>query len=187
MHRRYGSTDLLPIKEGSVVEGSRRGGSNRNVQRPHSMPTQVAQDRLGDHLVSEGLITELQLREALTDARDHNTRVGFALVKLGFLAEEEITRMLARQYRVPAVDLDRVTVEEKIARLIPGEVAFKHLVLPLRRVGRTLTVAMANPSDLGAIDDVKFITRLEVEPVVVGESRSTTTRPTTGWRRSSAT
>jgi type IV pilus assembly protein PilB len=151
------------------------------------MPTQVAQDRLGDHLVSEGLITELQLREALTDARDHNTRVGFALVKLGFLAEEEITRMLARQYRVPAVDLDRVTVEEKIARLIPGEVAFKHLVLPLRRVGRTLTVAMANPSDLGAIDDVKFITRLEVEPVVVGESRSTTTRPTTGWRRSSAT
>jgi type IV pilus assembly protein PilB len=133
------------------------------------MPTQVAQDRLGDHLVSEGLITELQLREALTDARDHNTRVGFALVKLGFLAEEEITRMLARQYRVPAVDLDRVTVEEKIARLIPGEVAFKHLVLPLRRVGRTLTVAMANPSDLGAIDDVKFITRLEVEPVVVGE------------------
>jgi hypothetical protein len=133
------------------------------------MPTQVAQDRLGDHLVSEGLITELQLREALTDARDHNTRVGFALVKLGFIAEEEITRMLARQYRVPAVDLDRVTVEEKIARLIPGEVAFKHLVLPLRRVGRTLTVAMANPSDLGAIDDVKFITRLEVEPVVVGE------------------
>ncbi len=133
------------------------------------MTTQLAQDRLGDILIGNGLITENQLNEALKDAREHSTRVGFALVKLGFIKEEELTRTLARQYRVPAVDLERVTVEDRIVRLIPGDVAFRHLVLPLRRVGRTLTVAMANPSDLGAIDDLKFITRLEVEPVVVGE------------------
>lgn len=133
------------------------------------MTTQLVQDRLGDILVSSGLVTDGQLSEALKDAREHGTRVGFALVKLGFIKEEELTRTLARQYRVPAVDLERVTVEDRIVRLVSGDVAFRHLVLPLRRVGRTLTVAMANPSDLGAIDDLKFITRLEVEPVVVGE------------------
>src|SRR5690606_18230288 len=89
--------------------------------------------------------------------------------KLGFISEEELTRTLARQYRVPAVDLNRVTIDPKIVRLVPGDLARKHLVLPLRRVGRTLTVAMANPTDVGAIDDLKFITRLDIEPVVVGE------------------
>jgi type IV pilus assembly protein PilB len=133
------------------------------------MTTQLAQDRLGDILVSSGLISESQLSEALKDARENGTRVGYSLVKLDFVKEEELTRTLARQYRVPAVDLGRVTVEERIIKLIPSDVAFRHLVLPLRRVGRTLTVAMATPSDLGAIDDLKFITRLEVEPVVVGE------------------
>ncbi|MCK5653465.1 MAG: Flp pilus assembly complex ATPase component TadA, partial [Gemmatimonadetes bacterium] len=133
------------------------------------MATNVAQDRLGDLFVKEGLITEEQLQLALKDAREHGTRVGFSLVKLAFVAEEELTRMLSRQYRVPAVDLEKVEVEEKILRVIPDEVAFKHLVLPLRRVGRTLTVAMPNPSDMTAIDDLKFITRYDIEPVIVGE------------------
>jgi type IV pilus assembly protein PilB len=133
------------------------------------MTTQLAQDRLGDILVAEGLVTELQIEEAIRDAQEHNTRVGFSLVKLGFVEEDDLTRVLAKQYRVPAVDLERIDVDERITRLVPGEVAVKHLVLPLRRVGRTLTVAMVNPTDLGAVDDLKFITRLDVEPVVVGE------------------
>ncbi|MBI4522130.1 MAG: Flp pilus assembly complex ATPase component TadA, partial [Gemmatimonadetes bacterium] len=133
------------------------------------MATTVGQDRLGDLFVREGLITEEQLEKALQDAKASNTRIGFSLVKLGFIAEDELTRMLARQYRVPAVDLDKVNLDEKILKLVPTDVAMKHLVLPLRRVGRTLTVAMANPTDLGAIDDLKFITRYDVEPVVVGE------------------
>ncbi len=133
------------------------------------MSIKVAQDRLGDLFVREGLITEAQLQEALVEAKAGRTRVGFALVKLGFVAEDELTRMLARQYRVPAVDLEKITVDPKVLKIVPGETAFKHLVLPLRKVGRTLTVAMANPTDLGAIDDLKFMTRFEIEPVIVGE------------------
>ena len=134
------------------------------------MGAKVAQElRLGDLFVKEGLITEAQLREGLAEAKTSGFRIGYALVHLGFVAEEELTRMLAKQYRVPAVDLDKVTVDPKILRLIPPEVAQKHLVLPLRRVGRMLTVAMTNPTDFSAIDDLKFITKLEIEPVIVGE------------------
>ncbi len=134
------------------------------------MSAKAAQEiRLGDLFVREGLITEDQLREGLAEAKTTGTRIGYALVKLGFVAEEELTRMLAKQYRVPAVDLTKITVDEKILKLIPAEVASKHLVLPLRRVGRMLTVAMTNPTDFSAIDDLKFITKLDIEPVIVGE------------------
>ncbi|MEQ9400860.1 MAG: type IV-A pilus assembly ATPase PilB [Longimicrobiales bacterium] len=134
------------------------------------MSAKAAQEiRLGDLFVREGLITEEQLKEGLAEAKTTGTRIGYALVKLGFVAEEELTRMLAKQYRVPAVDLDKITVDEKILKLIPSDVASKHLVLPLRRVGRMLTVAMTNPTDFSAIDDLKFITKLDIEPVIVGE------------------
>jgi type IV pilus assembly protein PilB len=126
-------------------------------------------DRIGDVLVREGLITPAQLAAAQQDARLNSTRLGFSLVKLGIIAEAELTRALAKQYRVPAVDLDRVNVDPKIIKLIPADQAMKHLVLPLRRVGRMLTVAMANPTDAGAIDNLKFITRHDIEPVIVGE------------------
>ena len=129
----------------------------------------AAPDRIGDLLVREGVIAAEQLSQALQDARSNNTRIGYSLIKLGFVAEAELTRMLARQYRVPAVDLERVNVDPKILKLVPGELAHKHLVLPLRRVGRTLTLAMANPIDVAAIDALKFTTRHDVEPVVVGE------------------
>jgi type IV pilus assembly protein PilB len=134
------------------------------------MAAKVAQEiRLGDLFVKEGLITEQQLQEGLAEAKTSGTRIGYALVHLGFVAEEELTRMLAKQYRVPAVDLSKVTVDPKILKLIPSNVAQKHLVLPLRRVGRMLTVAMTNPTDFSAIDDLKFISKLEIEPVIVGE------------------
>ncbi len=134
------------------------------------MAAKVAQEiRLGDLFVKEGLITEQQLQEGLAEAKTSGTRIGYALVHLGFVAEEELTRMLARQYRVPAVDLSKVTVDSKIIKLVPANVAKKHLVLPLRRVGRMLTVAMTNPTDFSAIDDLKFISKLEIEPVIVGE------------------
>ncbi|MEX1183562.1 MAG: type IV-A pilus assembly ATPase PilB [Gemmatimonadota bacterium] len=131
--------------------------------------TAAASDRIGDLLVREGLISKEQLVAALQDARQNNTRIGYSLVKLGFMPEAELTRALAKQYRVPAVDLDRVVIDPKIIKLIPAEQAHKHLVLPLRRVGRMLTVAMANPTDAGAIDNLKFITRHDIEPVIVGE------------------
>ena len=133
------------------------------------MATNAVQDRLGDIFVREGLITEQQLQEGIREARTHGTRLGYALVKLGFVAEVELTRVLAKQYRVPAVDLQKVVVDPKILQLIPNDVATKHLVLPLRRVGRKLTVAMVNPTDLSAIDDLKFITKMNIEPVIAGE------------------
>jgi type IV pilus assembly protein PilB len=131
--------------------------------------TTAASDRIGDLLVREGLISSDQLAAALQDARQNNTRIGYSLVKLGCIPEAELTRALAKQYRVPAVDLDRVVIDPRIIKLIAPDQALKHLVLPLRRVGRTLTVAMANPTDAGAIDNLKFITRHDIEPVIVGE------------------
>lgn len=126
-------------------------------------------ERIGDQLVLEGFLSREQLGKALEDARSNGNRVGFSLVKLGLVAEQDLIRVLARQHRVPAVDLERVKLDPKLLKLIPGEVALKQQVLPLRRVGRTLTVAMANPADLGTIDDLKFITRFDIEPVVAGE------------------
>jgi len=133
------------------------------------MATNVAELRLGDLFVREGLIDADQLSAALADSKEGGTRVGYSLVKLGFVGENELTRMLSKQYRLPAVDLEKVEVDPKIYKLIDGDLAYQHLVLPLRRVGRTLTVAMANPSEMEAIDVLRFKTRYDIEPVIVGE------------------
>jgi type IV pilus assembly protein PilB len=133
------------------------------------MAVSAPADRIGEQLIHEGLVTREQLTRALDDARSNGTRVGFSLVKLGFMGEQDLVRALARQHRIPAVDLERVKLDPKILKLLPSEIAIKHQVLPLRRVGRTLTVAMANPTDLGVLDDLKFVTRLDIEPVIAGD------------------
>jgi type IV pilus assembly protein PilB len=133
------------------------------------MAVSAPADRIGDQLVHEQLITREQLQQALDDARANGTRIGYSLVKLGFLGESDLVRALARQHRVPAVDLERVRLDQRILKLIPSEFAVKHQVLPLRRVGRTLTVAMSNPTDLGVVDDLKFLTRLDIEAVIAGD------------------
>ena len=125
--------------------------------------------RLGDLLLKEGLVTREQIDKALLEGKQNGTRLGYALVKLGFVQETDITKMLARQFRMPAVDLSRFEVDPRIAKLIPADLATKHLVLPLKRDGRTLTVAMADPTNLGVIDDLKFITRYDIFPVIAGE------------------
>ena len=117
----------------------------------------------------DGLISREALERALQEQKSTGMRIGYNLVKLGFVDEVEITRALARQFRMPAVDLTHFEVDPKIARLVPPELAQRHLVLPLKREGRTLTVAMADPSDLGVIDDLKFITRYDIYPVIAGE------------------
>src|SRR3989441_905405 len=96
-------------------------------------------------------------------------RLGYTLVKLGFVEETEVTKMLARQYRMPAVDLSRFEVDPKIIKLLPPDIAVKHTVLPLKREGRTLTVAIVDPNNVTAIEDIKFITRCDVFPVIAGE------------------
>jgi len=126
-------------------------------------------ERLGDLLVREGLITREQLQAALTEQRNTGMRLGYTLVKLGIVEETEITKMLARQYRMPAVDLARFEVDPRIVKLVPGEVAVRHTVLPLKREGRTLTVAMSDPTNMTVVDDLKFITRYDIFPVIAGE------------------
>jgi len=126
-------------------------------------------DKLGDILVRDGLITPDQLRKALAEQKNTGMRLGYTLVKLGFIEETEITKMLARQYRMPAVDLSRFEVDQKILKLIPPDIANKHTVLPLKREGRTLTVAIADPNNVTAIEDIKFITRCDIFPVIAGE------------------
>jgi type IV pilus assembly protein PilB len=125
--------------------------------------------RIGDLLVGEDLISQQQLEQALIEQRSSGARLGYVLVKLGFVLEIEITKMLARQYHVPAVDLSRFEVDEKIIKLVPSDVALKHSVLPLKRDGRSLTVAMAEPGNMQIIDDLKFITRCDIVPVIAGE------------------
>jgi type IV pilus assembly protein PilB len=129
----------------------------------------ASSERIGEILVREGLITRDQLNLALQDQREAGTRIGYSLVALGFVKEIELTRTLARQYRMPAVDLTNFEIDPRIARLIPGDMAVKHLVLPLKRDGRTLTVAMADPTSTGVLEDLKFITRCDIFPVIAGE------------------
>jgi type IV pilus assembly protein PilB len=125
--------------------------------------------RIGDLLLREGLVTQDQLNAALAEQRHNGTRVGYNLVKLGFIKETDLTRMLARQHKMPAVDLTKFQVDPRIAKLIPAELALKHSVLPLKRDGRTLTVAMSDPASMSVLDDIKFITRLDIFPVIAGE------------------
>ncbi len=131
--------------------------------------TSLEQTQIGEMLLRESLITREQLDKALKEQKQGGTRIGFSLVSSGAISETELTRLLSRQYRVPAVDLSEVEVDEKILQLVPADFAGKHLLLPLRRVGRTLTVAMVNPTDLSVVDDLKFITRFDVDAVVAGE------------------
>ncbi len=125
--------------------------------------------KLGEILVRENLISPQNLREALDYQREHGGRLAFNLVKLGLVSDDMITAVLSRQYGIPSVNLDLFNIDPGVLRLIPQEVAQKHFVLPLSRVGATLTLAMVDPTNVFALDDVKFMTGLNVEPVVVAE------------------
>ena len=126
--------------------------------------------KLGEILVRENLLTPQQLREALEFQREHGGRLGFNLVKMGMVSDDMITAVLSRQYGVPSVNLELFDIDESVIRLIPREVAEKYSVLPLSRVGATLTLAMVDPTNVFAMDDIKFMTGLNIEPVVVSEA-----------------
>ena len=126
--------------------------------------------KLGEILVRENLISPHHLRQALDYQREHGGRLGFNLVKLGLVSDDTITAILSRQYGIPSVNLELFDIDESVLRLIPQEVAQKYSVLPLSRVGATLTLAMVDPTNVFAMDDIKFMTGLNVEPVVVAEA-----------------
>src|SRR5207253_11205393 len=126
--------------------------------------------KLGEILVRENLISPQHLRQALDYQREHGGRLGYNLVKLGLVSDDTITAILSRQYGIPSVNLELFDIDESVIRLIPREVADKYSVLPRSRVGATLTLAMVDPTNVFAMDDIKFMTGLNIEPVVVSEA-----------------
>ncbi|MFI5299806.1 MAG: type IV-A pilus assembly ATPase PilB [Polyangiales bacterium] len=126
--------------------------------------------RLGELLVRENLISLQQLRSAQAEAQRSGAPLAAALAKLGYTSEQEITQFLSQQYRVPAVNLDEIELDPEIIRLIPRDVCERNKILPISRAGSQLVVAMADPTNLHAQDDIKFLTGLNVEPVVAGEA-----------------
>ena len=126
--------------------------------------------KLGEILVRENLISSQQLREALEYQRGSGGRLGSNLVKLGLISDDVITAVLSRQYGVPSINLELFQIEEETIKLISQEVALKYSVLPISKVGATLTLAMADPTNVFAMDDIKFMTGLNVEPVIASEA-----------------
>ncbi|MCK6587859.1 MAG: type IV-A pilus assembly ATPase PilB [Polyangiaceae bacterium] len=127
-------------------------------------------NRLGELLVREKLISLQQLRQAQEEQRKSGTNLGNALAKLGYISDEKITSFLSAQYRVPAINLEEYELDPDVVRLVPKEICQKHRIVPLSRSGTALVVAMADPTNLTAMDDIKFLTGLTVEPVVASET-----------------
>jgi len=129
--------------------------------------------QIGELLVKENFITTDQLDTALKQQRKSGGRLGSILINLGFVDDDDITAVLSRQYGVPSINLAYFEIDPAVIKLIPAETAQKYLVIPLSRVGSTLTVATADPTNVFAMDDIKFMTGFNVEPVVASEASIT--------------
>jgi type IV pilus assembly protein PilB len=126
--------------------------------------------KLGQILITSNIISEEQLKQALNLQRKEGGRLGTNLAKLGYITEDKLVSFLSKQFGVPAINLSEYTVDPAVVKLIPLEMARKYFIMPIARVGATLTIAMADPSNVFAIDDVKFMTGYNVEVVVAAET-----------------
>jgi len=126
--------------------------------------------RIGELLLKEKRITPEQLQEALNYQRQNGGKLGFNLIKLGFVKDDEITALLSKQYGVPSIALGQFDVDANVVKLVPSETALKYQIIPLSRSGATLTIAMTDPTNVFAMDDIKFMTGYNVEPVVASET-----------------
>jgi type IV pilus assembly protein PilB len=138
------------------------------LRRPAAAP--AVPDKLGELLVRTGKINQTQLNEALALQKDQGGRVGTNLVKLGYLTEKQLVDSLAQHFRVPAVELAGMDIDEAVIKIIPADLARKYTILPVSKTGATVTVAMIDPTNVFAMDDVKFMTGYRVEPVVASET-----------------
>jgi type IV pilus assembly protein PilB len=123
-------------------------------------------NRLGELLVREKLINLTQLRQAQDDQKKTNTTLSYSLAKMGIISDHEITDFLSKQYRVETINLDEFDIDEDVVKLVPKDVCQRHGLIPVSRAGSSLIVAMSDPSNLHAVDDIKFLTGYNVEPVV---------------------
>jgi len=126
-------------------------------------------EKLGEILVKENLITPKQLQEAIKEAKEKNIRIGEALTSLGILKDTELLQFLAKTYKVPSVNLEKIKLDPEVVRIIPVDVARRHKLIAIRRTGPNLMVAMADPTNLSAIDEINFLTGYNTEPVVALE------------------
>ncbi|HOU91140.1 MAG TPA: ATPase, T2SS/T4P/T4SS family, partial [Polyangiaceae bacterium] len=127
-------------------------------------------NRLGELLVREKLISLQQLRRAQDEQKRSGQNLGYTLAKLGYISDGEITNFLSTQYRLPAINLDEYEIEPEVVKLVARDVCEKHRIMPVSRSGASLIVAMSDPTNLHAIDDIKFLTGYNVEPVVASET-----------------
>jgi type IV pilus assembly protein PilB len=126
--------------------------------------------RIGELLLKEKRITPEQLQEALNYQRQNGGKLGYNLIKLGHVKDEEITALLSKQYGVPSIALSQFEIDPAVVKLVPAETALKYQIVPLSRAGATLTIAMTDPTNVFAMDDLKFMTGYNVEPVVASET-----------------
>jgi type IV pilus assembly protein PilB len=126
--------------------------------------------RIGELLLKEKRITPEQLQEALNYQRQNGGKLGYNLIKLGYVKDEEITALLSKQYGVPSIALTQFEIDPAVVKLVPAETALKYQIVPLSRSGATLTIAMTDPTNVFAMDDLKFMTGYNVEPVVASET-----------------
>ena len=146
----------------SRLPGKRGGSSSERRQGSLS--------RLGDRLVAEKLISTDQLQRALTEQKGSADKLGTILVRLGFITEDSLVSFLSKQYAIPAITVAQVDPDPDVLKLVPEQIAKKHSVLPIKRMGNTLTLAMADPTNVFALDDVGFMTGLQIQPVVASEA-----------------
>jgi type IV pilus assembly protein PilB len=126
-------------------------------------------EQIGELLVKENLLTADQLRQARDDARTKGSRLGAQITELGYLDENDLTEFVAKQYGVPSINLEEFEIDAVVIRLIPEEVATKHTVIPVNRAGSTLILATSDPSNIFALDDIKFLTGYNIQAVVAAE------------------
>jgi type IV pilus assembly protein PilB len=126
--------------------------------------------RIGELLVRERMLSLQQLQQAQDEAKRTGKRLGATLARLGYVDDQRLTQFVAKQYSLPSINLSEIEIDEAVLKLIPREICEKHQVIPIRRNGPTLVVAMADPSNIYAIDELKFLTQYNIEPVVASES-----------------
>src|SRR6266851_3022714 len=142
----------------------KRGGASPTERRQGSL------SRLGDRLVAEKLISTDQLQRALAEQKGGADKLGTILVRLNFITEDSLVSFLSKQYAMPAITVAQVDPDPDVLKLVPEQIAKKHSVLPIKRIGNVLTLAMADPTNVFALDDVGFMTGLQIQPVVASEA-----------------
>jgi type IV pilus assembly protein PilB len=163
------STDEMEALAASIEiaptpSAGRRGGASPTERRQGSL------SRLGDRLVAEKLISTDQLQRALAEQKGGADKLGTILVRLNFITEDSLVSFLSKQYAMPAITVAQVDPDPDVLKLVPEQIAKKHSVLPIKRIGNVLTLAMADPTNVFALDDVGFMTGLQIQPVVASEA-----------------